>query len=448
MPIESQAVLFSHIEEILPGVTPPTPAMELWRFNSETLTADPNTVDDPELSATGRSQKPSDVVGSTVTGDIELTLVKHNAFDQAMAGILANDFGSGPLTPGSAGGVVDAATRNTVGRTKKTFTIEKRWPNTSNIPGLMDIVATPDAAPGATLDITYTGTTTVGTGVVVIDVKTDLDAKSVRYRVPISVGDTPTDVGDSTVTAITGATFLSAVNAAGVVTLTPQGGATTIQSLSAAAGADTYVYQRFLGCTYSALQLSTTPNANIDATVSVVAGEPKFEYLPITGVTYTDPGEKPKLKSPGVIELTVGNLPGVLTSCWTSLNISLDSQNREIACIGSEGSRESALGSFLTTLSGDVLFEGDQSVIEAVFNGQTIGNSVVIFTSPDNDVYRLDITDVVVLSPGGVPATGQNEDTILSVEVQPTPKLVQDTGTEVWKEGVVVSTVPTAPTFP
>ena len=345
--------------------------------------------------------------------------------------------------------VVTDATRNTIGQSIDTFTIEKRWPVVANVAGLMDIIATPDAAPGSPLDIVYSGTTTVGTGVVVIDYQTDLDATVQRVLVPIAVGDTPTDVGDATDVAMAGETYVTSANLLGTVTLTVQGGATTINVLSAEAGADTYVYQRFVGSTYSALTLTTAPNSNVDGTMSVVAGEPKLEYLPITGATYADPGEGPKFKAPGVIDLTVGNLPGVQTSCWNSLTLSLDSQNREIPCIGSVGSRESALGSFLTSLAGDVYFVGEQSLIAAVFSGETIGDSVVTFSSPDDEIYRFDILNVVATTPGGVNATGQNEDVVQSVTVVPTPTLVQDEGGgNIAKEGLVVSTVSSAPTLP
>ena len=450
MPVtSSDSLLLSHIEEATPGVTPATPAFKPWRLTSESITFDPNTVASAELGVTGRSAKPSNVVGTTVTGDISIELSKFPALDEAIAGILANEWGEGPLTPGLPGGGVDGPNRNTVGRKIKTYTIEKRWPNQANVAGAMPMTATPSASSGVSIDITMAGGAAVGSGIIVVKYQTDADTVEQQVLYTISAGDDEAATAIGLEAALDAETNLSASAAGPVVTVTPSGGGTNIDNLEADAGSDEYVYQRYRGCTYSALSLTTSPNAIVTGTVSVVAGEPTLAYLPITGATYDATGtDGAVFTAPEVLELSAGStLPGVQTSCWSSLTLNLDSQNREIACIGSLGSRESALGTFLATASGDLYFVGDQSLLESLLNNEVIGISTITFTNADDDIYRFDLYDSKVTS-GSVVATGQNEDVTIPVTLEPAPVTVQTDAGQVWTSSIMVSLENTAPTLP
>lgn len=444
--VSSDSLQLSHVAETVAGTTPATPSFQPWRLTSESVTFEPNTIASAELGVTGRSAKPSNVVGTTVNGDISIELAKFTALDEAIAGMLANPWGEGPLTPGSTGGAIDSVNRNTVGQFLKTYTIEKRWPNLGSTAGAMPITASA-GAPGASVDITLGAGTAVGTGIIVVDYQTDADARSIKVTSAIAVADDEDAAATTLATALDAEANISASAVANVVTVTPSGGATTISAIEARAGTDQYVFQRYTGCTYSALTLTTSPNQIVTGTVSVVAGEPVLDYLPITGATYSDPGTSTVFTAPEVLELTVGSLPGVQTSCWSSLTLTLDSQNREISCIGGLGSRESALGTFLASASGDVYFVGDQSALRSLLLNETIGDSVFTFSNSDGDIYRFDMYETKITS-GSVVATGQNEDVTMPLTIEPAPVTVQTDSGDIWTASFIVSDVNTAPTLP
>jgi hypothetical protein len=411
------------------------------------VTFEPNTIPSAELGVTGRSAKPSNVVGTTVSGDISIELAKFPALDEAIAGILANEWGEGPLTPGSPGGAIDTADRNTVGRGLQTFTIEKRWPNLNSTPGAMPITASA-AAPGASVDITLGAGTAVGSGIIVVDYQTDADANSRKVTSAIAVGDDQDAAATTLAAALDAEPNISASAVTNVVTVTPDAPATTISAIEARSGSDEYVFQRYLGCTYSALTLTTTPNQIVTGTASVVAGEPVLDYLGITGATYDSTGTSGAVfTAPEVLELTVGTLPGIDTSCWSTLTLTLDSQNREIACIGSLGSRESALGTFLATLAGEVYFVGSQAALESLLNNEVLGDTVLTFSNADDDVYRFDLYQTKITS-GSVVASGQNEDVTVPVTIEPAPVVVQTDAGQDWTSSLIVSDINTAPVLP
>lgn len=444
--VSADTLLISHSREQADGTLPGSPVFNPWRLTGESLTFEPNAITSAELGVTGRFTRPSNVVGTTVSGDINIELAKFDALDEAIAGILANEWGEGPLTPGSPGGSIDNANRNTVGDGLQTFTIEKRWPNLNNTPGAVPITATPDAAPGASLDITFGAGTAVGTGIVVVDFQTDLDPNSVRVTIPVAVADDQDDVATAVAAVLNAETNITASAVTNVVTITASP-ATSIDALDARIGSDQHVFQRYSGCTYSAMTLTTSPNQVVTGSVSVVAGEPELDYLPLAGVTYTDPGNSSVFTAPEVLEFTVGTLPGVQTSCWASITVELDSQNREIACIGSQGSRESALGTFTASVSGELYFVGDQSVLESLLANEIIGDSVLVFTNAEDEIYRFDFYDTRVTS-GSLVAGGQNEDVTIPITLEPSPVIVQTDGGENWTSGLIVSDINLVPPAP
>jgi hypothetical protein len=150
--------------------------------------------------------------------------------------------------------------------------------------------------------------------------------------------------------------------------------------------------------------------------------------------------------APQVLALTVGSALAIGTQCWTNLDISFDSQNRGISCIGTQGDREVVLGTMAISVSGDIYFS-DQSILEALLNNETLGDGVFTFTNADGDIYRFDIYGLKPIS-GELSAGGQGQDLTIPAEFQPTPAAVCDDGSSDWTAGAVISKVNTAPTLP
>ena len=432
------------IEEITAGVTPATPAFNLVRASGETLTFEPNVSENTELGGSGRSQRAGTVVGFTISGDITAEqLAPAPWLDAVLEGVMAEDFGECPLT-GAAGGAIDNANRLTIGRELKTFTIEKRFPNAASVPGAMPITATPGATGSQTADLTFAGGASTGTGAAVFDVT--VGNQTMRYSVPIGVGDDETAVAAAAVIIVNdrgGIVTASAV--AGVLTL-DAGTGKTVDGLTARSGADTYVYQRYKGSTFSVAAISITPNEDVSGTFTVVAGEPELDDLPITGATYVGAGSSAVFTAPEVIELTVGSL-AVGTSCWTEMTITLDSQNRGIACIGSRGEREAVLGKLSVVAEGAVYFAGDQMLLEAMASNQVIGNSVITLTNADGDVLRFDLYQVKATN-ATLNAEATGSDLTIPVTLEPNPVTVCSDAGEDWDSTIIISKEDTAPTLP
>ena len=439
--VSADSLQLAHVQETSPGVTPATPVFNLWRTSGESVVFAPNTSDSTELGGDGRTQKPSNVTGTSVSGDINFELAKFPALEEAIAGVMAAVWGECPLT-GAAGGAIDSANRITVGDDLPTFTIEKRFPNPNNTSGTMDLSASA-GAPGATVDITITGTTAVGSGVIEVSIAQDGNPADV-FSSPITPGDDADAAATALAAVIDADANWGASAVAGVVTVTPIG--TTVSSVAAAAGKDEYYYQRYRGCSYSVMNLTTAPNETVTGSFSVVGGAPELSSLPVAGATYNTAGSGAVFTAPEVLAINLGPSIGVLTSCFNSLTINLDSQNRGIPCIGTSGDREVVTGLLLATVSGEVYFT-NQLALESMLANEVIGDGDIVFSNADDDVYRFDFFGLKVTS-GQVAAGGTGQDVTVPLEFQPTPVEVCDDGGSIWTSGLIVSLVNTAPTLP
>ena len=443
--VPADSVQVSHIKETVTGVTPTTPAMELWRLTGETLTFSPETSESAELGSSGRSVNPSNVVGMTVAGDISFELAKFPALDEAIAAVLAGTWGECPLT-GAPGGGVDNANRVTIGTTLQSFTVEKRFQNVNNVAGTYDLDCTESGAPGASVVLTVTGGPTTGSGVMVLDIYVDTVRRRVFASYPAGVADATAAGAILTAALNDDGTVTATDNLDGTVTIVPTTG-TQIDSVTIRSGADQYYYQRYVGCTYSALNLSISPNSSITGSVSIVGGIPDMDELPLTGVTYVDSGDSAVFTAPEVVAITIGTLFSVGTHCWSSLDLTYDSANRGIACIGSVGEREVVLGTMSVSMSGDVFFI-NQDVLYALLRNETIGDGYVTLTNADDDVYRFDLFGLKPVS-GELAAGGTGEDLTIPLELQPTPTVVcDDGGSAQWKASSIVSTIDLVPPIP
>ncbi|MCH9732828.1 MAG: hypothetical protein K0U84_24745, partial [Actinomycetia bacterium] len=264
------------------------------------------------------------------------------------------------------------------------------------------------------------------------------------FSSPIAPADTPDTAATALAAVIDADANWSASAVAGVVTVTPVG--TTVSAADAAAGKDEYYYQRYRGCSYSVMNLTTAPNETVTGSFSVVGGAPELSSLPVAGATYNTAGSGAVFTAPEVLAINIGPSIGVLTSCFNSLTINLDSQNRGIPCIGSSGDREVVTGLLLATVSGEVYFT-NQLALESMLANEVIGDGDIVFSNADDDVYRFDFFGLKVTS-GQVAAGGTGQDVTVPLEFQPTPVEVCDDGGSIWTSGLIVSLVNTAPTLP
>ena len=443
MPVISADTLnLSHVLETTPGTTPTSPGFVTWRTTGESLVFAPQTTESTEIGGSGRSAKPSSVTGFEVNGSINFELASFPALQQAIAGVLAANWGECPLT-GSAGGAIDKVERITVGKDLHTYTIEKRFPNPATVAGAVPTV-TSDPAGAGTADITFTGTAAVGTGMVVIDVQVNAGTKQ-HVVVPIAVGNDATAVATAVAAKLTAFGDITATAAAGVVTVTPTT-AGNIDVLNVRAGNDAYLYQRFIGATYSALSLSVSPNQTVTGSVTVVGGVPELDVLPLPGATYSSAGSNPVFTAPKVIAASFGKI-GLSTHCWTDLSINIDSANRGVPCIGSKGSRETVLGTLSAEVSGSLYFQ-DQDLLQSLLDNTAVGNSVTTFSDSAGNIMRFDWYGMKPVS-GQVAAGGAGQDLLIPAAFQPTPiKVCQDAAGTPWDSGLIISTEDTAPTLP
>lgn len=440
--VKADAMQVGMVRETTAGVVPATPVFDLWRLTGESLVFTPTVSENDELGVGGRSRSPDDITGATVGGDINFRLSKFAALDEAIQGVLANRQGECPLT-GAPGGVVDA-NRNVVGRTIHTYTFEKRLPNPANEAGAMDITVAA-AVPGASVVVTFADGPAVGSGVSVLTISVD-GGTTKKFKVPIAAGDTAIVVGGTAQAVIDADTDLTAVdNADGTVTVTPTTGA-SVDVTSARAGPDTYLYQRFSGSSISLLSITTAPNDPVTGNITIVAGVPTLDDLPVEGATYVPAAQNAVFTAPEVIEIGIGQIMGIGTHCWTSLTITLDSENEAIACIGVSGEKEVALGTMSVSLSGDINFYS-QAILETILANQIFGDSYITFSNADDEIYRFDLPGLKPIG-GELAAGGTGDIMSIPAEFEPSLKLACDDGGEQWMTNVIVSDVNTEPTGP
>lgn len=187
------------VAETVPGTTPTTPVFKIVKFTGETLKAQPQTEEDTEIGKAGRSALPMDISGLTVTGSINFNLRKAVWFEDILAGVFGSAFAVCPAD----GSALIETNGLFVGKTVKTFTIEKR-------------MADP-VTPGSYLYQRYTGCTFSNLQLSITPNRRITGSVSVVGGVP-----------STATTIITGATYTPAENnpvfrASDVLTLTLSG---------------------------------------------------------------------------------------------------------------------------------------------------------------------------------------------------------------------------------
>ena len=437
--ISTDSLQLAMVEETVPGTTPATPAFDLWRTTGEGLVFSPQTSESAELGGTGRMKKPANVTGMSVSGSINFELAKFTALENAIAGVLANDWGVCPVT-GTTGGAINAKTRISTGKTTKTYTLEKRFNNPAFTRGVTATASITGAAGGATAEITVAapvGGAGVGTAMIVMDIAVDGGA-SQHATTTVNVGDDEDAVATAVAATLNALPGLSAAAVGAVVTITPD--TATVDTLTLRQGADEYLYQRFKGTTFSTFSLSIAPNQVVTGDVGIIGGAPELDILPLPGATYVPAGNNPVFTAPQVLDLVLGDLD-VKSHCFLDFSISIDSGNRGIACLGTQGEREVVLGSLRVEINGTVYF-ADQKILQDILDNNTIGDGKVVLSDGAGNYYRFDLFDLKPLS-AQVAAGGQGQDLTVPITLQPTPAIV--CFGSAWESPLIISTEADAP---
>lgn len=440
--VSADSLHLAHVEMLDANTLPGTLNFQVWRTTGESLAFNPNSSDSTELGGSGRSQKPANVTGMSIAGDINFELSKFTALEEAISGVLAEDWGECPVT-GTTGGAIDGPNRVTVGEDGRFFLIEKRFPNPDYVPGAVQSATIDDTTPNAPV-VQITGGPAVGSGAVVVTLVID-GGQPVTVDTMFTAGATDEAVATALAAEINEVDNVSASASLGDVTITHTSAGTVTATVRA--GNDQYFYQRYQGASYSVLNISASPNNPVTGSVSIVGGVPTLDKLPLAGANYVPAGNSAVFTAPEVMELSIGAALGVSTHCWTQVGITLDSQNRGIPCVGTQGDREVVLGTLTAAVTGDVYFS-DDSVLDALLNNETIGDGVITFANADGSMYRFDFPGLKPTS-GSLSAGGTGQDLTMPMNLQPTPKTVCDNAGTPWEAGVIISRdLNTAPPWP
>lgn len=97
------------VTEVTPGVTPATPAFQLFDFTSETLAMTGNTIRSNTVSPS-RVVKKARRTSSEVGGTINFELMKGSEIDTMLAAVLGNTFSGSPLTAKAGGATMPSFT--------------------------------------------------------------------------------------------------------------------------------------------------------------------------------------------------------------------------------------------------------------------------------------------------------------------------------------------------
>jgi hypothetical protein len=166
-----------------------------------------------------------------------------------------------------------------------------------------------------------------------------------------------------------------------------------------APGSDSY--HRFDRSAFSALGLSIAPGAPITATITVNGGELTLGTAPISGATYPDPGTEPVLV-PQDVEVIVGGIAS--TSCFSAVNVNMDTNARDIQCIGTLGTKESVRGRLAATIEATLYYASDAPV-EALIDQTEFPVDIILSDADGNPQFtfhfpRCKMTAAPVVAPG------------------------------------------------
>ena len=172
-------------------------------------------------------------------------------------------------------------------------------------------------------------------------------------------------------------------------------------------------YQTFKPVAFDSLAISIAPNAPITASLAVIGGLLELADTGVTGATYLDPGQSPVMTAPLVVTIIIGAVP--MTLCFNSLNLTFNSNDRGIECIGTLGIKEQTLGRFEATIEGAAYFI-DNDMLQALIDQDEFPVEVELTDSLANS-YNFKYPRCKMTA-GSVNAAGTGQDVIANVSIQ------------------------------
>lgn len=175
-----------------------------------------------------------------------------------------------------------------------------------------------------------------------------------------------------------------------------------------------YSYHRFRGVTFSSVRISSQPDAPITCTWTVRGGSFSVDTALIAGATYADPSPAhtvaPAMRGQDMVVNFTGGPAGISSHCFTSFEITLDSQVNATKCLGTEGEADLHLGKFVAPMQATVVYKG-LGLTNKWITPETTALQVEFYDtnpSPANHSYSIYTPRVRVVNAGvPIPATGE-----------------------------------------
>ena len=176
----------------------------------------------------------------------------------------------------------------------------------------------------------------------------------------------------------------------------------------------TYTYHRFPGVTFTSARISAQPDSPITVSWTVRGGSMLTDTAIVAGATYADPDPlhtvAPAMRGQDMVVNFSGGPPAISNHCFTSFEITVDSQVSATKCLGTSGEKDLHLGKFVTPIQATVVYQGvgitdkwlaaDPVILTAAFFDTT--------ASPANHSYTFNLPRVKVVNAGvPIPASGE-----------------------------------------
>lgn len=175
-----------------------------------------------------------------------------------------------------------------------------------------------------------------------------------------------------------------------------------------------YSYHRFKGVTFSSVRIASHPDAPISCTWTVRGGAFSTDTAIIAGATYANPSPDhtvaPAMRGQDMAINFSGGPPAIASHCFTSCEITIDSQVSATKCLGTEGEKDLHLGKFVVPISATVVYKG-LGMTDKWLAAESAVLGVTFYDTnptPANHSYWLAFPRVKVVNAGvPIPATGE-----------------------------------------
>lgn len=174
-----------------------------------------------------------------------------------------------------------------------------------------------------------------------------------------------------------------------------------------------YLYHQVNLSAMDTLSIAISTNAPITTSFGVSGGPLLTREAALAGATYPDPGTNPVFTAPDVVEVIIDGVTSTL--CFSSLNLSFNSNIRGIECIGTLGFREQALGRFEATIEGSAYFVSND-LLEQLVTQDEFPFEVTLADS-ENRTYTFFYPRTKMTS-GSANASGTNQDVVQNISLQ------------------------------